>query len=172
MILYAHNDKIQFMKNKKFASAGAVVLGMHDALVSLTGLISGLTFAQTDRRFIILSAIIASVAAGLSMAASNYLAEKTDGNLHPLRAGAITGIAYLMTCALLVMPYLIIPNTKTALIGAFIIAILMIFGCNVCIGYARKRKFWRHAIEMLIICTGVSIVAFVIGEVAKNYLGL
>ena len=48
---------------RKLKTAAAVVLGMHDALVSLTGTIGGLTFALADRRMIILSAIITSVAA-------------------------------------------------------------------------------------------------------------
>ena len=80
---------------QRLKTAAAIVLGMHDALVSLTGMIGGLTFALADRRMIILSAVIASVAAGLSMGASCFLAEKTNENPNALRAGAMTGVAYL-----------------------------------------------------------------------------
>ena len=64
----------RMMRKNNFNSAGAIVLGMHDALVSLTGLIAGLAVAMADRYAIILTAIIASITASLSMAASNYLA--------------------------------------------------------------------------------------------------
>ena len=37
------------MRKNNFNSAGAIVLGMHDALVSLTGLIAGLAVAMADR---------------------------------------------------------------------------------------------------------------------------
>ena len=131
---------------QRLKTAAAVVLGMHDALVSLTGMIGGLTFALADRRMIILSAVIASMAAGLSMAASCYLAEKTNENPHALRTGA--------------------------LVMSFVMAVLIIFGCNWCIGHARGRRWGRHALEMLIICAGVSIVSFAIGEVAKYALGV
>lgn len=157
---------------RRLKTAAAVVLGMHDALVSLTGMIGGLTFALADRRMIILSAIIASVAAGLSMGASCYLAEKTNENPHALRAGAMTGAAYLGTCAFLILPFLVIPNTYTALIMSFIMAVVVIFGCNWCIGHVCGRRWWIHAVEMLIICAGVSIVSFIIGEVAKYFLGV
>lgn len=157
---------------RRLKTAAAVVLGMHDALVSLTGMIGGLTFALADRRMIILSAIIASVAAGLSMGASCYLAEKTNENPHALRAGAMTGVAYLGTCAFLILPFLVIPNTHTALIMSFIMAVVVIFACNWCIGHARGRRWGRHALEMLAICAGVSIVSFIIGEVAKYFLGV
>ena len=78
---YRHNDKIPFMTRKNnFRSAGAIVLGMHDALVSLTGLIAGLAVAMADRYVIILTAVIASITASLSMGASNYLAVRAGDN--------------------------------------------------------------------------------------------
>ena len=157
---------------RKLKTAAAVVLGMHDALVSLTGTIGGLTFALADRRMIILSAIITSVAAGLSMGASCYLAEKTNDNPHAMRAGSMTGVAYLGTCAFLILPFLAVSNTHTALIMSFIMAVVVIFACNWCIGHKSGWCWWRHALEMLAICAGVSIVSFIIGEIAKNFLGV
>ncbi len=165
-------DTLINIMTRKYSAAAATVLGMHDALVSLTGMIGGLTFALAERRLIILTAIIASVAAGLSMAASNYLAEKTNGNPHAMRAGAITGAAYLGTCATLIFPFTLVRNTYTALTVSFAMAVVIIFGCNFCICRRHGRPFWRHAFEMLIICTGVSVVSFIIGEVAKHTLGV
>ena len=54
------------VRKNNFNAAGAIVLGMHDALVSLTGLIAGLAVAMADRYYIILTAIIASITASLS----------------------------------------------------------------------------------------------------------
>ena len=69
------------MKKKKcFQYTGALVLGMHDALVELSGIIAGLTFAIEDRRIIIMTGAIAAVAASLSMAAANYQAQRADNN--------------------------------------------------------------------------------------------
>ena len=157
---------------KKINISGAIVLGMHDALVSLTGLIAGLTFSLADRYLIILSAIIASVTAGLSMGASEYLAEKTNDNPHALYAGTMTGVAYMVTCAILIVPFFVTKNTYSALMASMTNAVLMILICNLCIGHARGRPFWRHAVEMLVICAGVSIIAFMIGEAAKHILGV
>lgn len=157
---------------RKFKYSGAIVLGMHDALVSLTGMIGGLTLALADRKLIILSAVIASVAAGLSMGASCYLAEKTHENNCAARAGVTTGAAYIATCALLILPYMIIYNTYHAMIASFVMAVVIIFGCNWFICRKRGCGFWRHAFEMLAICIGVSVVAFAIGEFAKFSLGV
>ncbi len=157
---------------RRYKSAAAIVLGMHDAIVSLTGLIAGLTVALADRVVIIISAIIASVTAGLSMGASCYLAEKTNDNPYAIRAGFTTSAAYMGTCIFLILPFCILYNTRIALIVSFAVAVTVIFTCNLCIRNAHQRSFWRHTVEMLIICTAVSIVAFIIGEFAKHSLGI
>lgn len=155
---------------KKFKPAAPIVLGMHDAIVSLTGLIAGLTVALADRIVIIISAIIASVTAGLSMGASCYLAEKNNDNPYAVYAGATTSAAYMATCVCLILPFCFFQNTRVALWTSFAIAVAVILLCNLCIRNAHKRSFWRHTMEMLVICTVVSVVAFAIGEVAKHYL--
>lgn len=157
---------------RKYKPAAAIVLGMHDAIVSLTGLIAGLTFALADRKLIILSAIIASVAAGLSMGASCYLAEKTNDNLCAFQAGLTTSAAYMGTCVFLILPFCILNNTHSALGVSFAVAAAVIFFCNLCIRHAHQRSFWRHTIEMLVICCCVSIASFAIGEFAKYTLGI
>lgn len=156
--------------SRKHSFSAAVVLGMHDALVSLTGTIAGLTFAFTDRQPIIISAIIASIAAGLSMSASCYLAEKTAENPYALQMGVITGTSYITTSALLILPFYAITNTHHALVASFIVAILIIAGCNFFICRAHGRPFWRHAAEMLIICTCVSVASFIIGQIAERFI--
>lgn len=165
-----YDDNIECMNTDK-KTAGAIVLGMHDALVSLTGMIGGMTLAFADRKFIVLSAIIASVAAGLSMGVSNYLAEKTDGNLYAAYAGMMTGVAYMGTCSVLIAPFLIVENVRVALFLSMAMAVVIIIGCNWCIGHARGHRWWRHAIEMLVICAGVTAITFIIGEIANAWLG-
>lgn len=164
-------DNLNIMKKIQI-HAGAIILGMHDALVSLTGLISGLTFALANQKIIILSAIIASATAALSMGASEYLAEKTKHNKYAICTGVITGMVYAITCLILLIPFYITDKTKIALFISYAIVVFMIFLCNFCIRHAHSRRWWHHAFEMLIICTTVSIVAFLIGEVANKTLGI
>ena len=57
-----------------------MVLGLNDALVELTGTLAGLTFALANARLVALAGIITGIAATLSMAASNYLAERANGS--------------------------------------------------------------------------------------------
>lgn len=154
----------------KFDSKSSIILGMHDALVSLTGLIAGLFFAFTDTNIIIISCIISSITASLSMSAANYLAVKSVNRHIALISAIYTGIAYMTTCVLLILPFFLIQNRINALIAVLIIAILIIFFFNRF--FYNGKQFYKHFFEMLCICTIVSIAAFIIGEFANRIFGI
>jgi vacuolar iron transporter family protein len=88
-----------------------VVLGLNDALVELTGALAGLTLALQNTKLIALSGLITGIAAAMSMAASEYLSTRSeDTGKHPVRAAVYTGIAYIGTVFLLILPYLLFEN--------------------------------------------------------------
>ena len=160
------------VRKDKFNSAGAIVLGMHDALVSLTGLIAGLAVAMADRYSIILTAIIASITASLSMGASNYLSVRAGGEKHAFINALYTGGAYMATCILLIIPFFIFENRATELTIMFAIAVSEIFLFNYFLGRIQNKPYMKNFIEMLCVCAGVSIVAFFIGLCANVCLGI
>ena len=111
----------------KFHPQSAIILGMHDAIVSLLGLIAGLYFAFTDTNIIIISCIIASITAALSMSAANYLAVKTENHDTALWSGFCTGMAYLATAVALILPFIVFQHQTVAIVLVFAIAILIIY---------------------------------------------
>lgn len=151
---------------------GALVLGMHDALVEISGIIAGLAFAFSDRKVIIMTAAIAAVAASLSMAAANFQAQRTEHNPNAFRAALYTGIMYVVTSVILILPFAAIPNRFWALGIMAIMVVLIIFGFNCSIGILTRRPFMDRFFEMLAICVGVSIASFAIGIGAKYFLGV
>lgn len=153
---------------------GAMVLGLNDALVELTGAIAGITFALANTHLVALTGIITGVSATLSMAASNYLAERANGNLNAFKSSLYTGVAYLVTVALMVLPYLLFPNhlygaAFACMIG---IVILIILFFNYYISVAKEEPFFRRFGEMALISLSVAAIAFIIGIAAKSLLGI
>lgn len=170
-----HEEKlIEILDEERLQYVGAMVLGLNDALVELTGTIAGLTFALANTRIVALAGIITGVAATLSMAASNYLAEKADGNPKALKASVYTGVAYLVTVALLVLPYLLFSQDMylQALICMLAIMISIIFFFNYYISVAKSLPFKKRFFEMASISLTVAVIAFAIGMLAKNFLGI
>ncbi|MDE6250422.1 MAG: VIT1/CCC1 transporter family protein [Alphaproteobacteria bacterium] len=160
------------MQLQKYKYTSALVLGMHDALVEISGTIAGLTFAFTDRKVIIMTGAIAAVAASLSMAAANFQAQRSENNPNAFRAALYTGIMYVTTSVILILPFAVIPNRFWALGMMAIMAVLIIFGFNCSIGILTRRPFVPRFLEMLGIYIGVSIASFAIGTAAKYFMGI
>ena len=153
---------------------GAMVLGLNDALVELTGAIAGVTFALANTRLVALTGIITGVSATFSMAASNYLAERADNNPKALKSSIYTGMAYLITVVLLVLPYLLLPTNMYALAFAIMLAtvILIIMFFNYYISVAKEEPFLKNFLTMAGISLTVAVVSYIIGVLAKNLLGI
>lgn len=171
----AHEERLMAMVDEeRLHYVGAIVLGLNDALVELTGTIAGLTFALASCRLVALSGIITGVSATLSMAASNYLAQRAEGNPNALKSSAYTGIAYILTVALIVLPYLLLPNSWYVAAFAIMIAtvVLVILFFNYYISIAQGLPFWKRFGEMVLISLGVAALSFGIGLAAKALLGI
>jgi VIT1/CCC1 family predicted Fe2+/Mn2+ transporter len=169
-----HEQKLLAMLDEeRLRYAGSVVLGLNDALVELTGALAGLTLALQNVKLIALSGLITGIAASLSMAASEYLAtrsEETDKN--PVRAAVYTGIAYIITVILLVLPYLIIPNYIIDLIITLTIGVIIIAVFNYYISVAKDEPFRERFLEMAGLSLGVATFSFIIGYFIRQWLGV
>lgn len=170
-----HEDAlIDLLDEERLQYVGAMVLGLNDALVELTGTIAGLTFALADTKIVALSGIVTGISATLSMAASNYLAENAEGNDDAFKSSLYTGVAYLVTVILMVLPYLLLPSYmyKEALVIMLVIVVLIIFVFNYYISVAKSQPFKKNFLTMTVISLGVAVIAFVIGLIAKQVLGI
>jgi VIT1/CCC1 family predicted Fe2+/Mn2+ transporter len=153
--------------------AGSVVLGLNDALVELTGALAGLTFAFQNTRLIALAGLITGISASFSMAASEYLSTKSEeGEKKPLRSAIYTGIAYIVTVALLVMPYLVLENYLASLLWTILNAVLVIAVFNYYISVARGYNFRKRFVEMASISLGVALFSFILGNFIRIWLGV
>lgn len=170
-----HEQKLLAMLDEeRLRYAGSVVLGLNDALVELTGALAGLTLALQNGRLIALSGLITGIAASLSMAASEYLSTRSeDTEKHPVRAAIYTGIAYVITVALLVLPYMIMPEyfyldlAISLTTGVIIIAVF-----NYYISVAKDEPFRKSFFEMAGLSLGVAAFSFVIGYFIRQWLGV
>ena len=171
----AHEEKlIGMIDEERLHYVGAIVLGLNDALVEITGALAGVTFSLCNTKVVALTGIVTGISATLSMAASNYLAVKADGTNDALKAGAVTGGSYLAAVILLVLPYLLLPDNMYApafwIMIATVIVILLAF--NYYLAVANDTPFLKRFLQMAGVSLGVALIAFLIGLAAKDLLGI
>jgi vacuolar iron transporter family protein len=170
-----HESEIEAMLDEeRLHYVGAMVLGLNDALVELTGAITGVTFSLQNSRAVALTGIVTGIAATLSMMASNYLAQSAEGHKDALKSSFYTGAAYLITVALLVLPYLLFPeNMYYAAFAVMISEVILEIGLfNYYISVAQEKPFWKHFLTMVAISMGVAAVSYGIGLLANSFLGI
>lgn len=167
------NSLIDMLDEEKLRYAGSIVLGLNDALIELTGALAGLTFAIQKTQLIALAGLITGIAASFSMAASNYLSEKAEGeNKNYIKSAIYTGMAYIVTVILLVLPYLLLTNPFIALPITIGIAILIIFVFNYYISVAKDLSFKHRFLEMVILNLIVTFITFTIGILVREGFGI
>jgi vacuolar iron transporter family protein len=163
---------IGLIEEEKLNYVGSIVLGLNDALVELTGALAGLTFALQNTSLIALAGLITGIAASFSMAASEYLSKKSESNANALISSLYTGTAYVITVALLILPYLLFTHFMVCLFATLTIAILIILGFNYYIAIAKDLPFKKRFLEMAAISLGVSAITFGIGVLIRHFLGI
>jgi VIT1/CCC1 family predicted Fe2+/Mn2+ transporter len=170
----AHEEQlIAMLDEERLEYAGSVVLGLNDALVELTGALAGLTLALQNVKLIALSGLITGIAASMSMAASEYLSTRSENtSKQPVRAAIYTGIDYIVTVALLVLPYLLFENYILDLIITLTTAVIIIAVFNYYISVAKGEPFRERFLEMAGLSLGVATVSFIIGYLIRNWLGI
>jgi VIT1/CCC1 family predicted Fe2+/Mn2+ transporter len=164
---------MNLIDEERLRYVGSMVLGLNDALVELTGALAGFTLALQNTRLVAMTGLITGVAASLSMAMSEYLSTKSEGNAkNPLRAATYTGIAYVLTVLFLISPYLLITDAYACLSLTILAAIIIIFLFTFYISVAKDMPFRKRFLEMTAISLGIAGLTFTIGFFIRAFLNI
>jgi VIT1/CCC1 family predicted Fe2+/Mn2+ transporter len=167
-----HEKKlINMIDEDRLKYVGSMVRGLSDALVELTGALAGFTLALQNRSLIVMIGLITGIAACLSMAASEYLATKSEeSGLNPIKASFYTSIAFFLTVMLLISPFIFFSNVFLSLGITIFNAIMIIFVFSFYISIAKDISFKSRFSEMVLISLGIAGLTFCIGLLARTYL--
>jgi VIT1/CCC1 family predicted Fe2+/Mn2+ transporter len=166
-------ELIDLIDEERLNYMGSVVLGLNDALVELTGALAGFTLALADPKLIALTGSITGVAAALSMASSEYLSTKSEGDgKNALKSALYTGTAYMITVVLLILPFLLLTNIFLSLGITIGTALLIIAVFNYYYSVAKDESFKHRFFEMAALSTAVAGISFLFGYLLNRFIGV
>ncbi|MGN0907275.1 MAG: VIT1/CCC1 family protein, partial [Bullifex sp.] len=139
------HELLAILDEERLRYVGSMVLGLSDALVELSGTLAGLTFALQDNKLIALSGLITGISATLSMGSSEYLSAKSDGDEKPFKSALYTGIAYVITVTVMILPYLLLPSSMFMVSLGIMLAsvVLIIAAFSYYVSVAQELAFKR-----------------------------
>jgi vacuolar iron transporter family protein len=166
---------IAMIDEERLRYIGSIVLGLNDALVELTGALAGFTFAIQNSRTIAMLGLITGIAATLSMASSEFLSrsheDEAPEGTRALKSSVYTGIAYIITVTILVLPYFLFGNPFVSLVIMLASVMAIIFSFTFYISVAKETPFFPGFLRMALISIGVALISFGIGWFARTRLG-
>ena len=153
---------------------GAAVLGLNDALVELTGALTGLVSSISNPKLIGFAGLVVGTSASMAMAASNFLNVEVGEveQLHAPKAAAYTGITYLIVTIGMVASFFFVGNRLVALVITWLVAVLIIAGFSYYSSVMQGVSFKRRFGIMLGLGLGVALISFGIGRALGSVLGI
>jgi VIT1/CCC1 family predicted Fe2+/Mn2+ transporter len=165
---------ISMIDEELLSYISSVVLGLNDALVELTGALTGFTFALSNSKLVAVVGFITGIAASLSMGVANYLEVKNEetSNKHPLKSAFYTFVTYIITVVLLIIPYVLISNIYISFAVVIVIVTFIIAFFNFYTSVAKGLDFKKRFMEMFLLSMGVAFINYIIGYFMKNSLNI
>jgi VIT1/CCC1 family predicted Fe2+/Mn2+ transporter len=103
---------------------------------------------------------------------SQWVAKRSEGRSDAFKSCTYTGIAYLITVVLLILPFLLFTNYLYALATMLGVVVLIIAAFTYYTSVTGEQRFLRRFAEMALISIGVAVVSFGVGLLAKNLFGV
>ena len=165
----AHERAVEArMSDERVSYLGSAVLGLNDALIELTGGLTGLASSIADPVIIGFSGLVVGLAASMSMAASNFLsvgmsAPPDDDAHRPGKSALYTGVAYLVVVLGLVAPFFAL-DRRAALLVMWAVAVAIIAAFSYYSSVVLESSFTKLCAQMLALGLGVAVVTFALGK--------
>lgn len=152
-----------------------VVYGANDGIITTFAVVSGVVGAALPTRVILVIGVASLLADGLSMAASDFLASRSQAvvdetacpgrDASPFMGALLTFVAFVVAGATPLAPYVFVRGRSD---GLFLFAAGATAAALFAVGALRslvtRRGFLRSGLEMLLIGGAAAVVAFGIGR--------
>ncbi len=151
---------------------GFISLGLADAIVEVTGVHAGLLGVTNSTLYAGVSGLIVGFSAAISMGSAAYIQCKQDPNRSPIVSAVMTGVSYIISVALLAVPYFLTKGMGLAFGLSIIMGIVLIGTLTFYSTVVFDRKFWRDFLETVGLMLATAAVTFLLGTFLGNVFGM
>ncbi len=153
----------------------AILEGLEGGFAIGASVIVGLSFANLDRRVLLVSAAIGIMVNGFNNAAVKYSSEHYEDELDgreshsPFKKYFVPAflefLAYFAISLFALIPLALIPNIYLAMATCCVVTLIMLFAAGYWRGYLMHLHPWRDGREMMLLGAGIILVGFLTGYI-------
>ncbi|MEM1572513.1 rubrerythrin family protein [Pyrobaculum sp.] len=151
---------------------GALVLGLADAIIEITGAHAG-TLGTTDSTVVAgVIGLIVGVGAAISMASASYLQAKHDVGKSPGVAALATGLSYIAAVALLSLPYFLLHDVYLAFAASIAVGVFLAFLLTFQGAVYAERDFKFEFLQTVGLLLGTAFLTYLLGDWLGSVFGV
>lgn len=176
----------------KLTSAGPflrdIIFGVHDALLTNIGIVTGFVAALQDNRLIVMAALIDVFISAFAMAFGTYLSrtsedeylkgqldtdahkEVSDILANPVMAAVVMWFSYVISGLIPLIPFFFGLVPGEALKYAVVLALLVFFVVGVLKGLITRTSPWKSGLQFLAFGTFAAVVGYAIGNYGQQFI--
>ena len=151
---------------------GALVLGLADAIIEITGAHAGTLGTTNNTTVAGVIGLIVGIGAAISMASASYLQARQEMNKSPTISAFVTGLGYIFTVFLMSIPYFLTHNVYLAFTSSIIICIFLTFLFTFQAAVYNDRDFKLEFIQTVVLLLGTALLTYIIGEWLGKVFGI
>jgi len=151
---------------------GALVLGLSDAIIEITGAHAGALGTTNSTILAGVIGIIVGGSAAISMASASYLQAKHETGKSPMITAAVTGIGYAAAVLLMSLPYFLLHDVMTAFFASVLIAVALAFAFTFQGSIYADRDFKPEFAQTVGLLLGTALLAYFLGDVLGSYFNI
>jgi len=148
------------------------IFGVEDSLVSTVGFVSGIAAASVERNTVLLSGVVLVFVEAFSMGVGSALSEESVQEARTRRTvrwgasvagGLVMFISYLLTGALVLLPYLV-SDVAHALPQSIAVSLGLLFMLGVVSARVSRLPILRRALRMMFVGGAAIVLGIVVGR--------
>ncbi len=151
---------------------GALVLGLADAIIEITGAHAGALGTTNNTTVAGVIGLIVGVGAAISMASASYLQTKHEVGKSPTVAAFVTGFGYIFAVALMSLPYFLTHDIYMAFAASILVGILLTFILTFQAAVYAEKDFKFEFIQTVGLLLGTAVLTYLIGEWLGGVFGI
>ncbi len=166
-----------------------IVFGVHDALLTNIGIVTGFVAALQDTRLIILTVVIDVIISAFAMSFGTYLSRTSESDYlkgqladeehqniedvlaNPVLAAIVMWVTYVLTGMIPLLPFFFNLVPAEALRWAIMLSLLVFFGVGYFKGLATQTSPIKGGLQFLTFGSIAAVIGYVIGQYGQRLLG-
>jgi len=151
---------------------GALVLGLADAIIEITGAHAGALGTTNSTTVAGVIGLIVGVGAAISMASASYLQTKHETGKSPAVAALVTGVGYVFAVVLLSLPYFLTHNIYLAFAASIAVGVVLTFVFTFQAAVYAEKDFKFEFLQTVGLLLGTAFLTYLLGEWLGEVFGI